>query len=99
VQHEGKSHELRVESTYTILEAAMDAGISLPYDCKLGVCLTCPAKIVSGIVNQSDGTLDDSVIEQGFALTCVSKPCSDVVIRSIDENELLNAQLVTGPNN
>ncbi|CAI5492546.1 unnamed protein product [Closterium sp. Naga37s-1] len=31
----------------TILSAAIDAGLDLPHDCKLGVCMTCPAKLIS----------------------------------------------------
>jgi ferredoxin len=28
------------------------SGLDLPHDCKLGVCMTCPAKLVSGKVGQ-----------------------------------------------
>lgn len=60
-QHEGTSTVLEVDENTTILEAALDNDIDLPHDCKLGVCLTCPSKVVSGDVDQSDGTLEDSV--------------------------------------
>lgn len=60
-QHEGTSTVLEVDESTTILEAALDNDIDLPHDCKLGVCLTCPSKVVSGEVDQSDGTLEDSV--------------------------------------
>lgn len=63
-QHEGKSTVLEVDENTSILEAALDNDIELPHDCKLGVCLTCPSLIVSGDVDQSEGTLDDSVMEQ-----------------------------------
>ena len=83
---------LTVPENVSILSAALDAGISLPHDCNLGVCLTCPSKVISGLVDQSEGTLDDSVTSQGFALTCITYPRSDCVIRSIDEDELVSAQ-------
>lgn len=92
VQHEGKDHVLTVREDCSVLEAALDAGIDLPHDCKLGVCLTCPSKVVSGKIDQSGSTLDDSVMEKGFALTCCAFPRSDLVIRSIEEEELLQAQ-------
>lgn len=92
IQHEGKDTILDVQDDCSILNAALDAGIDLPHDCKLGVCLTCPSKIVSGKVDQSDGTLAKSVQAKGYALTCVSFPCSDVVVRSIEEDELVSAQ-------
>jgi ferredoxin len=92
IQHEGKDTIIDVAEDCSILNAAIDAGITLPYDCNLGVCLTCPSKVVSGKIDQTGSTLDDSVMEQGFALTCCSYPRSDVVIRSIDEDELVSAQ-------
>jgi ferredoxin len=92
VQHDGKDTILEVDEGETILSVALEAGIDLPHDCDFGVCLTCPSRIVSGEVDQTGGTLDDSVLEQGFALTCCSYPRSDVVIRSIDEKELVDAQ-------
>lgn len=63
-QHEGKSTVLEVDEYTSILDAALDNDIELPHDCKLGVCLTCPSVIVSGDVDQSDGTLEDSVTAQ-----------------------------------
>ena len=92
VVHDGAETVMEVDENTSILEASLEAGVDLPHDCDLGVCLTCPAKIESGTCDQSAGTLDDSVIEQGFALTCQSYPKSDVVIRSIEEDELVNAQ-------
>lgn len=92
IQHNGKDTVLEVAENYSILDAAIDADIDLPYDCKLGVCLTCPAKIISGQVDATGSSLDDEVKEQGFALTCCTYPRSDMVIRSIDEDELVTAQ-------
>ncbi len=48
LEHGGKTHKLSVPDGTTILEVALDNGIDLPHDCKLGVCMTCPAKLVSG---------------------------------------------------
>jgi ferredoxin len=31
--------------------------LDVPHDCKLGVCMTCPARLVAGEVDQSDGML------------------------------------------
>lgn len=90
--HEGTETEMEVDEGTSILEASLDAGVDLPHDCDLGVCLTCPSRIVSGECDQSAGTLDESVIERGFALTCQSYPRSDCVIKSIEEEELVEAQ-------
>jgi ferredoxin len=92
VQVKDKEYQLTVADNCSILEAALDAGIELPHDCKLGVCLTCPSKVVSGKIDQTGSTLDDSVIERGFALTCMSFPRSDCVVKAIEEDELVSAQ-------
>eukprot|EP00903_Cladosiphon_okamuranus_P009987 g9473.t1 len=92
IEHEGKTTVLEVDDNTSILEAALDNDIDLPHDCKLGVCLTCPSMVVSGEVDQSDGTLEDSVTAQGYALTCCTYARSDVTIRSVDEDELVGAQ-------
>lgn len=92
IQHGGKEFVLDISENTSILDAALDNDIDLPHDCKMGVCLTCPSKLVSGSLNQDGSTLDDSVMEKGFALTCCAYPRSDLVIRSIEEDELVNAQ-------
>ena len=87
-----KETVLDVEGDMTVLEAALEAGIELDYDCQMGVCLTCPSKVVCGKVSQDGGTLDDSVTEQGYALTCVTRPLEDCTIEVIPEDELVSAQ-------
>lgn len=46
LQHEGETHTLSVKPGETILGVALAKGISLPHDCQMGVCMTCPAKLV-----------------------------------------------------
>ncbi|KAK6254941.1 2Fe-2S ferredoxin-type iron-sulfur binding domain - like 2 [Theobroma cacao] len=95
IEHEGQSTELEVEPDETILSKALDSGLFVPHDCKLGVCMTCPAKLLSGEVDQSDGMLSDDVKERGFALLCAAYPRSDCHIKTIPEEELLSLQLAT----
>ncbi|KAJ3687380.1 hypothetical protein LUZ61_016544 [Rhynchospora tenuis] len=94
-EHEGTTHTLDVGPDESILERALDEGLSVPHDCKLGVCMTCPARLVSGTVDQSDGMLSDDVVERGYALLCASYPRSDCHIKTIPEEELLSLQLAT----
>ncbi|THG18474.1 hypothetical protein TEA_004702 [Camellia sinensis var. sinensis] len=65
IEHEGRTTELEVEPDETILSKALDSGLFVPHDCKLGVCMTCPAKLLNGTVDQSEGMLSDDVVERG----------------------------------
>eukprot|EP00191_Tetraselmis_sp_GSL018_P001044 CAMPEP_0177610262 /NCGR_PEP_ID=MMETSP0419_2-20121207/19663_1 /TAXON_ID=582737 /ORGANISM="Tetraselmis sp., Strain GSL018" /LENGTH=114 /DNA_ID=CAMNT_0019105511 /DNA_START=183 /DNA_END=527 /DNA_ORIENTATION=- len=90
---EGSTYELEVGDGETILEKALDAGVEVPHDCKMGVCMTCPAKLVSGTVEQGAGMLSEDTIEKGYTLLCVATPQSDVKIDCIQEEELLAVQM------
>lgn len=94
-EHQGQTTELEVDADESILNTALDHGLEIPHDCKLGVCMTCPARLISGAVDQSEGMLSDDVVERGYSLLCVAYPRSDCHIKTIPEEELLALQLAT----
>ncbi len=93
ITHEGKIEIIQVAESQTILQAATDAGIDLPYSCSAGVCTTCAAKISSGKVEQSDGMgVSPELQAEGYALLCVAYPRSDLKLESGKEEEVYQRQ-------
>ena len=91
--HQGKTHNIQVNEEQTVLQAAMDAGIELPYSCSAGVCTTCAAQVVSGEVDQSDGMgVSPELQAEGYTLLCVAYPRSDLKLESEKEEIVYQRQ-------
>ena len=60
-----------------VLDAALRAGMDLPYACKGGMCSTCRARVVEGTVEmEANYSLEPWEIEAGYVLTCQARPTS-----------------------
>ncbi|MGA0559324.1 2Fe-2S iron-sulfur cluster-binding protein [Larkinella sp. VNQ87] len=82
ILYEGSEYKVTVEPHQTILEAALELDIDLPYSCQAGMCTACMGRCLSGKVHldEEDG-LAESELQAGYILTCVAHPLTpDVVI-------------------
>jgi ring-1,2-phenylacetyl-CoA epoxidase subunit PaaE len=70
----------------TLLDAALEQGIELPYACKGGVCGTCRCKRVQGEVDMdANYSLEDYELARGFVLSCQSFPVTDALTVDFDQ--------------
>ena len=76
----GYSSPIKVNKGETILKAAMNSNVELPYSCRSGMCSSCKAKCTSGGVKMLDGhILSDEEVADGYVLTCISFPTTENV--------------------
>ncbi|GAB3175796.1 ferredoxin--NADP reductase [Telluribacter humicola] len=75
LQFMGQEHLLHVPAYTTVLQAALNAGIPLPYSCKGGRCSVCAGLCRSGSLYMSiNDVLTERDLEQGWVLTCTAYP-------------------------
>lgn len=80
-------HQFQAEPGQTVLDAALAAGIVLPYSCRTGACSTCKGKVVAGEVdagNTPAQILSPEQLAEGYTLFCQARPRSDLVIESTE---------------
>ena len=82
---DGQSFEARHGEL--LLDAALNNGIDLPYDCRAGHCGTCCVRLVSGDVEGGEGS------EPGIVHACQCRIASDAVLES---NRQTNIRAVEG---
>jgi ring-1,2-phenylacetyl-CoA epoxidase subunit PaaE len=69
-----------------VLDAAMRAGLELPFSCRAGVCSTCRTKVVRGEVEMAQNyALEDWEVQQGYILACQS--CVKTPVLELDYDE------------
>jgi ferredoxin len=93
INHQGNTQIIQVAEDQTILQAAQDAGIDLPFSCSAGVCTTCAAHLSQGQVEQGEGMgLSPELQAEGYALLCVSYPRSPIKLESEKEEMVYQRQ-------
>jgi CDP-4-dehydro-6-deoxyglucose reductase len=69
----------------TVLDAALAAGVVLPYSCRNGTCSSCRGRVVSGDYDAGAAPtriLPPEDLAQGYTLLCQARASSDLVIEA-----------------
>jgi ring-1,2-phenylacetyl-CoA epoxidase subunit PaaE len=83
--YDGKRRVVPVAEGEAILDAALRAGLDLPYACKGGMCCTCRAKVIEGAaVMEVNYSLEAWEEAAGYVLTCQARPQSDRITVDYD---------------
>ncbi|MBS0030057.1 2Fe-2S iron-sulfur cluster-binding protein [Chitinophaga sp. 22321] len=81
-----QSNLLEVLPGKSILDAALEDRIPLPYSCKAGTCGICAARLIAGKVTMANNyALRQSDLDDGLVLLCQSYPLTDDVTVEIAE--------------
>jgi CDP-4-dehydro-6-deoxyglucose reductase, E3 len=79
------SIEFNASTEMTILESAKSASLTFGHSCLNGRCSECRVKVVSGdfeMPNTQEG-LTSKEVEDGYCLSCITKPLSDMVLEDV----------------
>jgi ferredoxin len=83
IRPDGSAAEFTCPPGETILDAAEAAGFDdFPYSCRAGACAACAGRLIGtgSVVDQTEQAfLTGEQVNQGFCLTCVSRPVSKSV--------------------
>lgn len=70
-----------VDPKRPLLDSLEAQGVSLPYGCKYGGCITCAAKLLEGEIDQRAGVaLNNRQLNDGYVLMCVARPLGDCTL-------------------
>ena len=86
VVYDDEQETFEMNGDKTILEAALEKDLDVPYSCQGGVCTSCMAKVIEGrAIMESNSVLTEDEIEDGFILTCQAHPITEKVVVDYDD--------------
>ncbi|WP_424961993.1 2Fe-2S iron-sulfur cluster-binding protein [Ekhidna sp.] len=77
---DGEEYSITVKKNASVLDTALDNDLDMPYSCQSGLCTACRGKCVEGkiSIDEAEG-LSQEELDEGYVLTCVGKPLTDIV--------------------
>ena len=85
VKYKSVEYSIFVAAGKSILKAALEEQIRLPFSCEKGVCTACIGTCTSGKVSmKGSDALSENEIAKGYVLTCIGKPLTEGVYIDLD---------------
>jgi ferredoxin-NADP reductase len=71
--------KIEVDGATTLLEAGEEAGVGMPFGCRIGICHTCTLTMASGKIKDLRNGEEHSDPNENIQ-TCITAACSDVTL-------------------
>jgi ferredoxin len=72
---------IQITNGLTVLEAAEDAGVDIPYECRSGICGQCKTRLLTGrVAMEVQDALTPTEKAKGLILACQAHPVNDICI-------------------
>ena len=87
-----------VPAKMNLLQAALNAGVKWPHDCRVGSCGTCRRVLKEGKVKALQDfayVLDGAMLKEGYILGCQARLKSDIVVEVDFEQEAVENMKLT----
>lgn len=80
------AHTIKTTASNTLLDAALNHKLDVPYSCQGGVCCSCIAKITEGSATMANNQiLTDEEVAEGLVLTCQAIPTAAKLVVNYDD--------------
>ena len=72
---------IEVDRRRPLLNTLEEHGVSLPFGCRYGGCISCAAKLLCGEIDQRAAVaLNGRHLNDGYVLLCVARPLTDCTL-------------------
>lgn len=86
IHYQGETYTCDIAQGETLLDAALDQGIDIPYSCSSGMCNMCRVKCIAGKVHMlEDAGLSEEEKQENYVLTCVGYPATPKVTIAVED--------------